>query len=304
MVWEFERLTEADAWWINGARAKLLAGGTVRVAAAVPTERALQLHLPDIDRPVAFSLPLACPDLAPNLSFDIAVPSSIGAVLDKFEAWLSPLTAQFCLASHIVEHETALGSGAFEVRLEGRLLAVVDLHGDIGVLPGAGPADFENAEWRRCAAVRIPEDLVRTSMSQLMWQYSLRTQRDLLPRHYRTGLLYFRRPPRLPHRLLRDSHLLLMRELAVSPGTFEGLQSSTGLHPLQLARDLASLYFVGAITSNPKRAAPGSLLRRPDAAELDLPSGLPSGLDSEPGRDAERKLPPSDLTAPAPMGPS
>ena len=40
-------------------------------------------------------------------------------VLEKFDASLSPLTAQFCLASHIVEHQTALGSGVFEVSLNG-----------------------------------------------------------------------------------------------------------------------------------------------------------------------------------------
>lgn len=305
MVWEIEKLTDADAWWVNGSRAKLLPGDTVRVSAAVPSERALQLHLPDIDRPVAFSLPLGCAELVPAYTFDIADPSSMSAVLEKFEAWLSPLTAQFCLASHIVEHETALGSGVFDVRLDGRLLAVVNLHGDIGVLPGVGPAEFENAEWRRCPGSQIPEDLVRTSMSQLMWQYSVRTPRDLLPRHYRTGLLYFRRPPRLSHRLLRDSHLLLMRELAVAPASFEALLQRSGLRPLQLARDLASLYFVGAITSNPKRAAPNQVLRRPDEVESSLGShsSLPSGLDSVPLRDTERtSQAPVDLTAPAPMG--
>ncbi|MDB5872261.1 MAG: hypothetical protein JWQ07_1703 [Ramlibacter sp.] len=306
MVWELDKLPDADAWWINGARSKLLLNTTVRVSSAVPTERALQLHLPDIDRPVAFSLPLACPDLKPAYSFDPTSPESMTAVLEKFESWLSPLAAQFCLASHIVEHETALGSGVFDVRLDGRLLAVVNMHGPVGVLPGVGPADFENAEWRRCPAAQIPEDLVPTSMSQLMWQYSLRTQRDLLPRHYRTGPLYFRRPPRLPSRMLRDSHLLLLRELAAGPASFEALQQSTGLRPLQLARDLAALYFVGAITSNPKRAAPSNALRRhEDTESAQGPhSSLPSGLDSVLPGDAPRSAPiPSDLTAPAPMGP-
>ncbi len=306
MVWEIEKLADADAWWVNGARAKLLPGDTIRISAAIPSERALQLHLPDIDRPVAFSLPLGCADFVPAYSFDIDDPAGMGAVLDKFESWLSPLTAQFCLASHIVEHESALGSGVFDVRLDGRLLAVVNLHGDVGVLPGVGPADFENAEWRRCPGGQIPDDLVRVSMSQLMWQYSVRTPRDLLPRHYRTGLLYFRRPPRLSHRVLRDSHLLLMRELAIGPASFEALAQRTGLRPLQLARDLASLYFVGVITSNVKRAAPSQVSRRPDDVDSSLgpQSSLPSGLDSVPLRDNQRgQQAPGDMTAPAPMGP-
>lgn len=101
-----------------------------------------------------------------------------------------------------------------------------------------------------------------------MWQYAMRTRRDALPSHYRTSMLFFRRPPRLPQRVLKDSHLLLLRELAQSPGNFEELQQRTGLVEPLLARDLAALYLVGSITSNPKRAAAGAL-RRPDPAQAD-----------------------------------
>src|SRR6478752_4121669 len=89
LVWEVDRLADADAWWINGARARLLSGDILRVSAAIPSERALQLHLPDIDRPVAFGLPLACPQLAPAYSFDAGISDSMAAVLEKFESWLS-----------------------------------------------------------------------------------------------------------------------------------------------------------------------------------------------------------------------
>jgi len=299
LLWECGNLAEADAWWINGACTRLLSAETIQVSAADPSEQVLQFQLPDIDRPVAFALPLASPDLAPAYSFEPASKGSMTAVLEKFEVWLSPWTAQFCLASHIVEQQTALGSGEFEVSLNGRLLAVVNMHGDVGVLPGAGPADFENAQWRRRASTSVPAHLVRTTMSQLMWQYITRTQRDLLPPHYRTGPLYFRRPPRLSHRLLGDSHLLLMRELARGPASFEALQQRTGLRPLQLARSLAALYFVGTITSNPKRATASRGPRRPEEPE----SALPSGMDSAPSRETPRgRLTASDLTAPAPMG--
>ena len=302
--WTVSELGDADAWWVNGAGARMVDEKTVKVAAGAPTARSLRLHLPDIDRPVAFTMPLGCAGLQPAYSLDIGSPASMTAVLEKFERWLLPLTAQLCLASHIVEHQAALGAGVFEVRLDGRLLARVDMHGEAGVLPGAGQSEFENADWHRCKSGVIPQDLCRASMSQLMWQYSVRTQRDLLPRHYRTGLLYFRRPPRVPNRQLRDSHLLLMRELACGPATFQALQQATAMHPGLLAHALAALYFVGSITSNPKRAAPHQAPRRDELADASqINSSLPSSLDAAsrsdlPGRHGLR----SDLTAPAPMG--
>jgi hypothetical protein len=205
---------------------------------------------------------------------------------------------QFCLGSLIAEHQAALGSGVFDVCASGRLLAVVDMHGDVGVLPGAIPADFEDAVWTRRGSPGMPGNLKSVSMSQLMWQYSTRTQSDLLPRHYRTDLLYFRRAPRLPQRMLEDSHLLLIRELARGPVAFDALQRRTGIAAMQLARHLAALYFVGSITSNPKRAGPG---HAPRAGEYDsLPnSGVPGRLDAVP----PLPRPAVDLTAPAWLGP-
>jgi hypothetical protein len=302
--WTLCELGQADAWWVNGSRSRMLDEQTVLVTAGTPQAPSLQLAALNTDRPVAFTLPLACTGLRPAYSLEIGSRGSMAAVLDQFERWLSPLTAQLCLASHIVEHQTALGAGVFEVRLDGRLLAVVNMRGEAAVLPGAGPADFENADWRRCAAGYLPENLARASMSRLMWQYSLRTQRDLLPRHYRSGLLYFRRPPRVPTRLLQDSHFLVMRELAVEPVNFQALQQATGLPPERLAHDLAALYFVGSITSKRKRAAPYQVPRRSDHGDgghtnSSLPSGLDSGL---PGAEPRSLGSRPDLTAPAPMG--
>ena len=304
LTWTLSELCDADTWWVHGAGVKMIDQHTVTVAAGAPTARSLRLRLPDIDRPVAFTRPLACTGLQPAYSFDLGSPASLSAVLEKFESWLSPLTAQLCLASHIVEHQAALGAGVFEVRLDGRLLGLVDMHGEVGVLPGAGPTDFENADWARCERGRIPEHHARATMSQLMWQYSVRTQRDLLPRHYRTGLLYFRRPPRVPNRMLRDSHLLLMRELAAGPASFQALQRATGFLPGHLAHCLASLYFAGSITANPKRAAPYQAPARGDPANAGLVnSSLPSSLEPGSARAAPRgQGGHADMTAPAPMG--
>lgn len=303
LPWEFSRFGEADAIWLNGARTQVLSATTLRVASGIPAGRSIQINLPDVDRPVVFAAPLPR-NLQPELFFDQDDPRSVGAILGRLESWLKPLVAQFCLASQILEQEGALGSGVYHVQTASGLVAVVNLRGEVGVLPSADPLDFEAAMWiPQPRDTPIPSHFVRCSRSQLMWEYALRTSRDVLPKRYRTDLLYFRRPPRLAQRLLRDSHLLLLRELACSPGKFNDLQQRTGLVGAQLAQDLAALYLVGAITSNPKRASLVAF-RRAEASESALnsqqPSSVvPSGLDRESGPLPMR--PPVDLTAPAPL---
>lgn len=301
MAWELARLGEADAILIHGSRTQVLSEGTVRIASGVAGGRSVHINLPDVDRPVAFALPLPR-NLPQGLSFELQDPASVRGLLGRLENWMRPTIAQFCLASQILEQESALGSGVYHVNAaSGLLLAVVDLRGDVGVLPAAAPLELENAMWTpQPNASAIPGHFSRTSLSQLMWQYALRTRRDTLPRRYRTGLLYFRRPPRLPQRMLSDAHLLLLRELAVAPARFAELQQRTGLGEERLAQDLAALYLVGAITSNPKRASQATLRRGegPDSMHSGR-SVLPSGL----GQDSDRQLlrPRPDLTAPAPL---
>jgi hypothetical protein len=305
-VWHVGKFADADGWWVNGARARVLPDATVRIAPGVPGSRSLHLDLHDVDRPIAFSLPLATPQLEPLFTFDAGSKRSIAAILEKFEGWLKPVMAQFCLASRILEQETVLGTGVHHVSVNGRLIAVVDMRGEIGVLPTAGPLDFDNAIWHRLpSAAAIPDHFVRISLSQLMWQFAQRTARDVLPPRYREDTLYFRRPPRVPQRLLSDSHLLLLRELACAPGEFADLQQRTGLGVTAMARDLAALYFVGAITSNPKRAAPSPAPCGADAPTLaGQPHSVPSGLGTEAGPQPPRRTPYiSDMTAPAPIGP-
>ncbi|WBY00809.1 hypothetical protein PE066_15250 [Ramlibacter tataouinensis] len=301
IAWEFSRLGEADALWIHGGRTQILAEGTVRVGSAVPGGRSVHIHLPDVDRPVAFALPVPR-NLDAPLSFDPQQPATVRALLGRLENGLRPTIAQFCLASQVLEQESALGSGVYHVNAaSGLLVAVVDLRGDVGVLPSATPLELENAMWTpHLRADAMPAHFSRASLSQLMWQYALRTRRDVLPRRYRSDLLYFRRPPRLSQRTLSDAHLLLLRELACAPGRFAELQQRTGLGEARLAQDLAALYLVGAITSNPKRASPAAP-RRPEAADS-MHSGrsiAPSGLGQE--SDPQPLRPMTDLTAPAPL---
>ncbi|HWP10258.1 MAG TPA: hypothetical protein VNN06_00440 [Ramlibacter sp.] len=301
--WQVARLAEADVWCVNGARVRVLRDSTISVDCVEPAGRSLQLDLREVDRPVAFAVPLPR-DFKPLYTFEPGSASSVGSILQKFEAWMRPLLAQFCLASCILEQESVLGPGIHHVSAEGVLIAVVNMRGETGVLPTAGPFEFENAMWERLPATAgaIPEHFVRSSLSQLMWQFATRTRRDVLPARYRTGLLFFRRPPRLPPRLMRDSHLLLLRELACAPGDFDALQQRTGLEGHALARDLAALYYVGAITSNPKRAALLPVRAAADPAAAQQHSGLPSGM----GREAAAKVPRNprallDATAPAPL---
>jgi len=304
--WHVGRFADADAWIVNGARVQVLLDSTVRVASGEPGGRSLHLNLRDVDRPIAFSRPLAPRHFEPLYTFEAGSASSVGAVLEKFDGWMRPLVAQFCLAALILEQESVLRPGIHHVSADGALIAVVNMQGETGVLATASPVDFENAMWERLSASSaIPEQFVRTSLAQLMWQFALRTSRDILPARYRTGLLYFRRPPRLQARLVTDSHLLLMRELACAPGDFESLQQRTGLGGRALARDLAALYFVGAITSNPKRAAHVPQRHATDSRHPQNQSVLPSGLDPEqPTTQPRNAWATADLTAPVRIAPT
>lgn len=302
--WTLTPLAEADVWWLEGSRTVLMPTGMLRVQPGVPSGRSVQIALSDVDRPVGFTLPLAAAGFEPAVTFDLLEPGQSLGVLNRFTAYLQPMLAQFCLGAGISERQPDLAAGAWEVMRGSDLLAVVDVRLGAAVSPGVTAADFVDATWnaRSHGEVKVPANFPRVSVSQLMWQYALRTERDLLPPHYRSKPLYFRRPPRLAQRQLKDAHLLLLRELAAQPGMdFEQLQQSTGLGAQALARHLAALYVVGSITANPKRSATGPAPQRivPDSApassvfasELDLSSMLP--------QMAQR--PPADMTVPAPL---
>ncbi|MES2939333.1 MAG: hypothetical protein V4864_16725 [Pseudomonadota bacterium] len=298
--WEVSSFADADAWWISGQRTQLLPDGTLRVGPGTPSGRSLQLNLADVDRPVAFARPLPGAGFSPAYAFDQADRTQQKAVLERFAGWLQPLISQFALASVVIDQYAALGGGSFQVLFNGRLIAVVNMRGDVGVLPSAALLDFQDALWRRVSEpAEVPTGFVRTSLSQLMWQFAMRTRRDMLPPRYRTASLYFRRPPRLAHRLLKDSHLLLMRELASAPATLRELAKRTGMDETLAAHGLAALYLVGTITSNPKRAA----ARRDDDSLLSRPNPN-SGEQMRVGTSLPRRpIAGADMTAPVPLNP-
>jgi hypothetical protein len=306
--WQVGAFAEADAWWLEGSRTLLQANQHLRVQPAVPSGRSVQLALSDVDRPVAFSLPIAAAGFQPAVTFELAERDAAVRVLHQFTDWLQVMVSQFALASSVVDKQPDLASGSWEVLRGSDLLAVVDLKLGAGVMPGATPGDFAAASWciRSHGAVAIPSSYPRASVSQVMWQYAQRTERDLLPPHYRSRPLFFRRPPRLPQRQLKDAHLLVVRELAASPGmNFDRLQHATGLGAEALSRVLSALYVVGSITSNPRRIAPS--VARPRAASDAAgpgslePSAFPSVMDSTPRGSDPPARPISEMTAPLPL---
>jgi hypothetical protein len=304
-AWQLGAFSEADAWLVSGEKSRLLSPDTLKVLAGRPTERTVQLNLAEVDRPIAFSLPLASGELDPMYTFDPASAPSLHQVLLQLEARLRPLCCQFVLGGQLIARESQLLPGIYQVSHKGALLAVMDFHEwRIGISPAAEPQDFELARWDRrpLAARGVPEHFLPNSLAQLRWVYAQRTRRDVLPPRYRSKPVYFRRAPDVPMRWLRDSQLLLLRALSQEVSTFDRLQQRTGLAPAQLTRDLASLYFAGSITTTPDKAGTGSF------GNLDITAGsaadgaalLAAGTPA--GKGGPLPVAPVDLTVPAQLG--
>ena len=294
--WRLVPFWEADAWWVSGTRISVLPDGNLRVSAGRPQEHALTLRLNEVNRPVAFSTPLAASHFEALCTFDPASELDIHDVLYRFEGWLQPLLFKAALGAQIIEHGTALRGGIFHVREGARLLAVLDFrHGRAAVLPGAQPVALQQASWERrpSGAHALPESFAPCTPAQLLWTYARHTTRDLLPERYRTETIYYRREPRVPMGWLRDSTLRLMSALFTEPGAFAGLRQRTDIPDKTLAAELACLYYAGAVTTTAFKAA-GSLVARPaeptGRAPIDeVDSTL--GRSTLPPLDAERTAP-------------
>ena len=308
MSWQIAKLSHADAWCANGSCTEVLPDGSLQIGSTAGGARPVRLNLDESDRPIAFSLPLASKQLRDVTTFHLTSPASIRAILDRFDGWLRPMAVQLCLASYIAEHNLDLNTGVFHVIAKGRLQAVVSRNG-VGVLPIADPGEVIDASWahRPPFADEIPRHFLRIGFAQLMWQYAMRTDRDVLPARFRTGLIYWRAPPQLPNRLLGDTHLIMARELSQAPSTFRELGERTQLPDAQLARCLGALYVVGAITTDRRRASSAaqpqagthneSVLASLRESFASTSSSLRGDLDERPGFFA-------DATAPAPFNPN
>jgi hypothetical protein len=107
-------------------------------------------------------------------------------------------------------------------------------------------------------------------------------------------MIYYRHEPRVPMGWLRDSTLRVLSTLFTAPGDFRGLHERTEVPERALAEDLACLYYAGAVTTTPFKAA-GSVQVRPQEP---VPAASDDEVDSTMGRST---LPPIDAerTAPA-----
>ena len=85
IVWQLCGFADADAWLVSGEKCRLIAADTLKILAGLPSERAVQLDLDQVDRPVAFSLPLASGDFDPKLTFDLDSLPSLVKVLQHFD---------------------------------------------------------------------------------------------------------------------------------------------------------------------------------------------------------------------------
>ncbi len=292
--WRVCSFSDADAWWVNGSSIRVLPGGNLKVIAGLPSERALNLDLSEVDRPVAFALPLPGADFEPRCAFDPASAPAIEGALLQFDNWLRLLRAQFVMGKQIIERGAQLRHGVYHVSHAGSLLAVLDFHeGKTALSPTAHPVNLWQAQWhkRPVSARDMPQAFARFTPAQLAWAYLRRTDRDMLPPRYRDVTIYYRGAPRVPVGWLRDSQLVLLRELSSEPGSAHALALRTGSPPAVLEHDLACLYYAGAITTTRSKADASPALRH----DSQPPSRGP-GLSSLLGDGAAS---PGDRTAPA-----
>ena len=271
--------------------------GNLRVTAGRPQERTLTLRLEEVHRPVAFSTPLGSSDFEAVCTFDPGSESAIHRVLIQFDRWLQPMLFKAALGALIIERGTTLRGSIYHVTRQATLLAVLDFrHGHAAVLPTASPLDLIGAHWDRrpTGAHDLPESFALCTPAQLVWSYARHTTRDLLPARYRTEMIYYRHEPRVPMGWLRDSTLRVLSTLFTAPGDFRGLHERTEIPERALAEDLACLYYAGAVTTTPFKAA-GSVQVRPQEP---VPAASDDEVDSTMGRST---LPPIDAerTAPA-----
>ena len=187
LQWERWPFVEADALWINGAKAEPAKDGLVRVPSPDPLRPDTLLDLRELERPMAFTQPMGNRKLQPPMLFDPHNAASVDQVLRIYEGLLRPLALQLTLARSIADQLDRLASPTYHLTLRGNMVAVVNIGGPVGISSALLPADLASADWssRPSAAGTCPDHFMRTSFGELMWQFTTRTPNDLLPDKYR-----------------------------------------------------------------------------------------------------------------------
>lgn len=279
----------------------------VRVPATEPSQRATVLNMHELNRPLAFALPMhPKASFEPPLAFDPHSAESVAAVMRSFEEQLRPAALQLCLAHEIARRRHQFRSPVFHLILEGNLVGVVVLGGAVGLSPALLPTDFERIEWsgRPASASAMGPDFLQSDMAAVMWRFTGRTQQDLLPQRYKEMPIHFRRMPRIDQRLIRDLHLLVMSELRTMPQTYAQLRAGTGMTEVQASQALAALYFAGSITTDPRKAMVPTRDGAGSAPDSDLDTsilGEEQALPSTPPRPGRRVHASGPSTVPTPL---
>ena len=280
----------ADAWLIAGDSVDVLGRDALVICHPRDTDERLTLHRTEVDRPLAFAAPL--PDgFASDEQFDANDEASVRQRLQRFEAWLRPLRAQFTLGALLADRLDQYRSGVVHLTREGRLLAVLDLEqARVGVFIPARPVDLVEAEWvrRPASANDIPSTFIRLPLHRVLWTYAVRTRQDVLPPRYRQLTVHLRRVPRLPARWFDDLHLLIMRELMSSPATLTDLIARTRSPADAVAHHLAALYFGGAVTTDAESARRAEPKVRQAWGNLQLDKAMPDTVALSRGMEYSR----------------
>jgi hypothetical protein len=273
-AWRVAKFSESDAWCVSGAAARLHDDGTLAVPDSRSAEAELLLKLDQVSRPLAFTTPLAVPEMAPLTTFDPDSERAVLMLLKKFETRLQPLRVQYFLGALLHQMVGRLPQVAYTLTHQEVLLAVLDIpQRRIDYLVDASPVQLEQAQWdpRLPDADAVPSRFRRVDMGEVMWQFAQHSAADLLPALFKTDAIRLLRQPQVPEAWLKDSLRTLLRALEARPTRLAQLLLS-GLVPEQLGRDLASLYFDGAVSTVSGEAPWLS------SANLSPPGGSPSSL--------------------------
>lgn len=242
----------ADAWMIAGPRAEPAEHGHVRVLDPSGRQPPVKLNLEG--RPVAFSGSAG----GPGPIFDPAAQASVEAALRGFEIRLRPVRAQFELGRDTVQGGSSLRHAVYHVKDRGQLVAVLDFQrGTAALAMDLHPERLRAAVWKRRpdGAGAAPPGFQQLTTAQLAWVYAQRSGNRLLPEAYRRQPIHLRRMPRVPLAWLSDFQQEVLRQLASHPCTLHDIGGFTLLPMQAVERELACLYFGGAITTTPAKAA-------------------------------------------------
>ena len=255
-AWRVAKFSEADAWCISGAAARLHDDGTLTIPDSRSAESELLLKLDQVDRPLAFTTPLAAPEIEPLTTFEPESEPAVRMLLKKFEARLQPLRAQYFLGALLYQRLGSLPYAVYGLTHQTVLLAVVDIpRRHIHYLADASPVQLEQARWDPWtpSSDAVPPRFKQVGLREVMWQFAQHSSDDLLPEAFKTKAIRLLRLPQVPEAWLKDSQRTVLGALKAGPIYREQLLRS-GVNPEQLVRDLGSLYFDGAVSTVPGEA--------------------------------------------------